>query len=141
MPVITHENSKLSSRADRRPAAGKLPNIVGLAHHWLASKNDDDLPIDRSVPRERQPSTVSHPSALRNAAWPSFASVAATCRQAVRAGVAMARRAYPAVIVFAVIATVLAATIAIRLAIWLPLYLGRMFLIRPVCVPNTYTRK
>jgi hypothetical protein len=159
MPVITHENSKLSSRADRGPAASKLPKFIGLARmavangarllkqasnafaearmhqamieaelyrnrHLIASKSDDDIPINRSVPGERPLSTVS---ASHNEFWPSFASVAAACRRAVRAGIAMARRAYLAVIVLALVATVLAATIAIRLAIWLPLYLGRMF--------------
>jgi hypothetical protein len=37
--------------------------------------------------------------------------------------VAMAKRAYPIVLIFALFATALAATIALRLAIWLPMYL------------------
>ena len=36
---------------------------------------------------------------------------------------AMAKRAYPIVLIFALFATALAATIALRLAIWLPMYL------------------
>jgi hypothetical protein len=42
---------------------------------------------------------------------------------AARWTVAMARRAYPIVLIFALFATALAATIALRLAIWLPMYL------------------
>jgi hypothetical protein len=36
---------------------------------------------------------------------------------------AIAKRAYPIVLIFALFATALAATIALRLAIWLPMYL------------------
>ena len=36
---------------------------------------------------------------------------------------AIAKRAYPIVLIFALFATAVAATIALRLAIWLPMYL------------------
>jgi hypothetical protein len=41
--------------------------------------------------------------------------------RAARRGVAMAKRAYPVIFVFAIFATLLVATIALRLAIWLPI--------------------
>jgi len=40
---------------------------------------------------------------------------------ALRWTVAMAKRAYPVIFVFAIFATLLVATIALRLAIWLPI--------------------
>ncbi len=75
----------------------------------LASKNDDDLPIVGSAPA---PAEQPAPSISPRVAW----------RRAAGAAVAMAKRAYPAIIVLSFLATALAATFALRLAIWLPLY-------------------
>jgi hypothetical protein len=41
--------------------------------------------------------------------------------RAARCSVAMAKRAYPVIFVFGILATLLVATIALRLAIWLPI--------------------
>jgi len=71
------------------------------------SKNDDDLPIVGSAPAA-QPA----PSVSPRVVW----------RRAAGAVVAMAKRAYPAIVVLSLLATALAATFALRLAIWLPLY-------------------
>ena len=70
------------------------------------SKNDDDLPIVGSAPAEQ-----AAPSVSPRVAW----------RRAAGAAVAIAKRAYPALIVLSLLATALAATFALRLAIWLPL--------------------
>lgn len=69
-----------------------------------ASKNDDELPI--AIQGER--------SSPEDMTWRRFADAA----------VAMAKRAYPAIVVLSLLSTALAATIAIRLAIWLP---GHLF--------------
>ena len=71
------------------------------------SKNDDDLPIVGSAPAA-QPA----PSVSSRVEWQRAAS----------AVVAMAKRVYPAVLTFAIIATIVVATIALRLAIWLPTF-------------------
>ena len=74
----------------------------------------DDMQIP-SRPRAVTQSMSQSPSGFLdlNAAWLS----------AVRWTVAMARRAFPAVILLVFLATAVAATIALRLAIWLPMYL------------------
>src|SRR5476649_232587 len=132
-----------ASRSDRKPAASPLPAIfrfirkaavksarfLAHAHDVFAearmhkamvevelyrnryrhtSKNDDDLPIAASAPAEQPAPSVSPRLALRRAAG---------------AVVSIAKRAYPAIIVLSLLATVLAATMALRLALWLPLYM------------------
>lgn len=93
-------------------------------HYWHTSKNDDDLPIDLSVQAEQPVPSVSRPNAgSRNEFRPSFRSMGAAWRRTARAGIAIAKRAIPFVLVLTIFATILAATIALRLAIWLPLYL------------------
>ena len=72
------------------------------------SKNDDDLPIAGSAPTEQVAPSVSPRVALRRATG---------------AVAALAKRAYPAILVLSLLAAVLAATMAIRLALWLPLYM------------------
>jgi len=72
------------------------------------SKNDDDLPIVGSAPAEQVAPSVSPRVALTRAAG---------------AVVALAKRAYPAIVILSLLATLLAATMAVRLAIWLPLYM------------------
>lgn len=69
------------------------------------SKNDDDLPIVGS-PAQRAPSVSPR------VAW----------RRAASAVAAMAKRVYPVVLTFAIIATIVVGTIALRLAIWLPTF-------------------
>jgi hypothetical protein len=75
------------------------------------SKNDDELPIVGSVPApapaDQSTSSVSPRVALKRAA---------------DAVIEIVRRAYPAIVVLSLLATVLAGTMALRLAIWLPLY-------------------
>jgi hypothetical protein len=75
---------------------------------------NNDMPISsrpRTVTQIMSPSS-SGPSDL-STVWLS----------GLRWTVAMAKRAYPIVLIFALFATALAATIALRLAIWLPMYL------------------
>ena len=71
------------------------------------SKNDDDLPIVGSAP-----ATQPAPSVSPRVVW----------RRAAIAVVATAKRVYPVVLTFAIIATIVVATIALRLAIWLPTF-------------------
>jgi hypothetical protein len=79
-----------------------------LNRYKHTSKNDDDLPIVGSAPAD-QPTPFVFP----RVAW----------GRAAGAVVAITKRAYPIILVFAIFTTALTATIAIRLAIWLPLYL------------------
>jgi hypothetical protein len=77
------------------------------------SKNDDDLPvvglpIAGSAPAEQPTPSVSPRVALKRVAG---------------LVVTLAKRAYPAIVVLSLLATLLAATMALRLAIWLPLYM------------------
>jgi len=68
------------------------------------------------ISHSRTMQDIDRPSARRadrNAVWTRVA----------RSAVAMAKRLYPAVVVFGFFAIAIAATIAIRLAIWLPMYL------------------
>jgi hypothetical protein len=83
--------------------------INGYRH---SSKNDDDLPIVELPIVGSAPAVQPAPSVSPRVAW----------RRAAGAVVAMTKRAYPVILVFAIFATVLVATFAIRLAIWLPLY-------------------
>ncbi len=134
--------------ADRRPAASPLPAIFRFIrkaavksarllvhtsevfaearmhkamievelyrnHYKHTSKNDDDLPIiglpiAELAPAEQVAPSVSPRVALTRAAG---------------AVVALAKRAYPAILVLSLLATALAATMAIRLALWLTLYM------------------
>jgi hypothetical protein len=73
-----------------------------------SSKNDDDLPIAGSAPAAQTTPSVPPRVALKHAAG---------------AVTEIAKRAYPAIVVLSLLATLLAATMALRLAIWLPLYL------------------
>ncbi len=73
------------------------------------SKNDDDLPIVGSVPAPADQSTPS-------------VSPRVALKRAADAVIEIVRRAYPAIVVLSLLATVLAGTMALRLAIWLPLY-------------------
>lgn len=68
-----------------------------------------DVPISSRPPAVSR--IVGRPApghSLLDMAWP-------------RSGAAIAKRAYPIILVFAIFGGILAATIALRLAIWLPL--------------------
>jgi NADH:ubiquinone oxidoreductase subunit B-like Fe-S oxidoreductase len=118
MSAIAHEAGKAVKFASVRNAAAKVARLFQQAAETLAearmqkalieaelyrnryrhvSKNDDDLPIDISVPTA--------------APQPSASSL-----------IALAKRVYPAILVISIIATVFAATFAMRLAIGLALF-------------------
>jgi hypothetical protein len=67
---------------------------------------------------------TSRPDAVsRIVHWPSsrLSDLPMAWLRAARWSVAMAKRAYPVIFVFAIFATLLVTTIALRLAIWLPI--------------------
>ena len=72
----------------------------------------NDTPISS---RPRTVTQIMSPSSSR----PSDLST--VCLSALRWTVAMTKRAYPVIIVFAIFAIIIVATIALRLAIWLPI--------------------
>ena len=80
----------------------------------LAARISDMLPTSRA--HAVQQKILSRSSS-------GLSSLEMVWLSAARWTVAMARRAYPIVLVFALCAAAIAATIAIRLAIWLPMYL------------------
>ena len=83
--------------AEARMQKALIETELYRSRYRHTSKNDDDLPIDLSAPAER--------------ALPSASSL-----------MALAKRVYPIVLVFSIIATVFAGTFAIRLAIGLALF-------------------
>jgi hypothetical protein len=64
------------------------------------------------------------PPGSQTLSWSSSKSSAPrmSLRHAGQWAIALAKRAYPAVLVFAIFATAVVAIIALRLAIWLPIY-------------------
>jgi hypothetical protein len=76
--------------------------------------------------RSNAMSITSHPRNITQIVnRPSFGSadLSTVWLSVLRWTAAIAKRAYPIVLIFALFATALAATIALRLAIWLPMYL------------------
>ena len=92
--------------AEARMHQAMIEDELYLNRYWHSSKNDDDLPMVTPAPAAEPVSSISP---------------RVTWQRAAGAVVAIAKRAYPAIIVLSILATVLAATMAIRLAIWLPL--------------------
>jgi hypothetical protein len=90
------------ARAEARMHQARIEAELYRNQYTHTSKNDDELPVDMRA--EPDPAEKT---------WRRFAD----------AIVAMARRAYPAILVLSLLSTALAATIAIRLAIWLPAHL------------------
>jgi len=102
--VIAHTAHAI---AEARMHRAMIEAELYLTRYRHGSKNDDDLPIAASAPAEQPAPSVFPRVALRRAAG---------------AVTELARRAYPAVIVLSILATLVSATMAIRLAIWAPLY-------------------
>ena len=94
--------------AEARMQKAMIETELYLNRYKHSSKNDDDLPIVGSAPAEQAAPSVSPRVALTRAAG---------------AVVALAKRAYPAIVVLSLLATLLAATMALRLALWLPMYM------------------
>ena len=89
--------------AEARMQRAKLEAELYRNRYRHTSKNDDDLPVVR-------PSVADDSSRP----FPSMNWLRARA-------IALAKRAYPAALVFAIFGVIIVATIALRIAIWLPI--------------------
>lgn len=90
------------ARAEARMHQARIEAELYRNQYTHTSKNDDELPVDIQAESDLPKNNRRH-----------FAN----------AIVAIAKRAYPAILVLSLLSTALAATVAIRLAVWLPVHL------------------